>query len=1006
MTADTTVKSSAAKQNFGTQSTLTVSSAEHALVGFDRSAVTKALGSRLVRSARLELSMPSGSTYNGVQALVLPRPWTELGATWNCSKDTDATATGESCHVIDRWNMVRRDLTWDNPWKRIPRGGGGIAGTHSSGVVSFDITEDLQDQLGPEGANGSLAWIFLPTGTASTSFLSRESGTAARLIIEPIAITDFDGGTDQTAPLSFTVDSVPHGISALPGFSGGPDRPVAATQAPDGTVAQFLENEIIIHSDDATLLSTVKARLNATEISTSKGSIPGLPKVHLLTVDTSKGDPATLAPNLLSRAGGLRGRQLVSSDASLRLLAIVADEAVRGTPVQINWVTTSAGLSAHALATQTLTDGPAQSAAQFITSSANNYDWPYFGPGMHEINDAWEKIFVSGDTKNRVKVKILDKGFSSPMVDLSHTHTGCASASCENFFEPNDAPWHGTHVANSGFAEPGNGYGVAGPGWPVSDVTLAWTLPDWYTQVLTLIDDILGGYDIANYSTVIGVPYWAVAADAGGAMVGSDLFTSAARAAGTLIFAAAGNDGKNVDEMECFSVVEPISEVVAGIFGGDGIEIVEVCPFEETWWFPCENWGVNCVGATNHNNRSRWNDPNIGESNFGESIVYTAAGVVLASADPGNTTGAGNDNGTGSVSGTSFATPIVSGIAALTWAANPDLSAGEVEDCLSSSTGTDFVNASLAVSCADDAPANGYNPFIQIVAPADGSVFSGVGIGVNLRAETFDFEDGQSGLNITWSSDVEGVLGSTFSGQDFLYNTSTPGVKIITATVEDADQNLRSDTITISFEPTPPTVGIKMPISDGDEFIQDLPIDLWAVVTNRIVQSCGITWDAFDLHSSIWTNRPGCRLQETFGTPGLYVLRANYADAFGLGFADRHISVINDGKPHVKITSPLGLLVEGTSQLKATLDESTAVQLSATAVPLSSQFTYTWILNLDGFPTDDVLGTNQNEVWNTPEVTASCETIDGTLTVSAQDQLGEIDTDTIAVSVEDSCPVK
>jgi cytoskeletal protein CcmA (bactofilin family) len=1001
--ADTTVVASNATANFGTATTLEVAPGKQTLVEFDRSAIRSVVGQRLVKSAHLELTLEAGATNSGVEALAMRRRWSETGATWNCANDQDASASGESCKALDKWKMGRRDFTWDNPWERITRAGGEASpGSTTGGLVSFDVTDDLQEFLGPERANGGISWVLLPTGSGSTRLLAKESGVRARLVLELVAFTDFDAANadDSSAPLSFEVASIAHPFSSLPGIGGGTSRPVAATQSPEGRVAQFVANEIVIGTDDATLLSTVKARWNAIELGASPLQLPGFPTMHLLRVDPSLGDAATLVPNLLSRSSALRGKNKVSSLNALKVLAIAADETVRGTPVMINWVTTSDALSVTALNSETLIDGTpvgpdGSPGGSTISSSPNVYDWPHFGPGMHDITQAWEKIFFSKDDTWTIDVVIADRGYSH-LADLDF-NGGCFQ-DCSNDLE-SGKEWHGTHVANAGFGEPGNSYGAAGPGWPVSDVYLNWSHADWWTMTGDIAEFVIRGMDIVNYSQGIPVPYWA---NLLGGQVTLDIAeattTGAARALGTLIFASAGNDGVNVDEDWCYEVKEPISEIIGGLFGSDGWTIVTVCPWEKEWWWPCENDGVNCVAATKNSSRTLTN-----YSNYGKSIAYWGVGDILSAADPSNMADVGNN--CTDMSGTSFASPVISGIASLVWAANyGSMDAGDVEDCMSASTGTYFVNASNAVSCAKT-PSGGYDPYIEIVSPADGSSYGSAGIGVNLRAVAGDYEDGAATYDIAWSSDVEGPLGITGSGGDLFYSTASPGLRVITASTVDSDGNTRSDKITLSFMPAPPLVQIVLPEKNGDRVIQGLPVDMFAKVTNRFATLCGpFKWDAWHENNDYFFNHPECRRQDVFSLAGGYKLTAAYTDAQGSGAAFRTIEAYNDGKPHVKITSPLGFPDEASTHLLAVVSSGSTVALDAAAVPFGGQFDYTWIFTPVGGESS-VIGEMKTFDWPTSGL-QNCDYIRGTLTVSIADSMGNLASDTIDVKITAPCPPK
>src|SRR5690606_233002 len=121
--------------------------------------------------------------------------------------------------------------------------------------------------------------------------------------------------------------------------------------------------------------------------------------------------------------------------------------------------------------------------------------------------------------------------------------------------------------------------------------------------------------------------------DQGCSMLPSEAATLAFRETGMLLFAAAGNDGKNVDSEGC-------------TFG--------VC-WERTWVTPCENAGVICVGGLAANSKNKAGNSNYG----GEQVDIFAPFTLWLGPDPDAPT-----NTARAISGTSFSSPFTAGIAA------------------------------------------------------------------------------------------------------------------------------------------------------------------------------------------------------------------------------------------------------------------------------------------------------------------------------------------------------
>jgi hypothetical protein len=129
---------------------------------------------------------------------------------------------------------------------------------------------------------------------------------------------------------------------------------------------------------------------------------------------------------------------------------------------------------------------------------------------------------------------------------------------------------------------------------------------------------------------------------------------------------------------------------------------------------------VVVVGATDQN------DLKASFSNYGPLVDLVAPGVAIV------TTDRTSDTSYASVNGTSFATPIVAGLAALIWSEDPSLTPAQVEAILRStakdlgSAGVDNiygygrVNAAAALAAADTGSGGGDPPPVEQTIFADG----------------------------------------------------------------------------------------------------------------------------------------------------------------------------------------------------------------------------------------------------------------------------------------------
>ena len=207
--------------------------------------------------------------------------------------------------------------------------------------------------------------------------------------------------------------------------------------------------------------------------------------------------------------------------------------------------------------------------------------------------------------------------------------------------------------------------------------------------------------------------------------------------------------------------------------------------------------------------------------------TYSSYGDFVDLAAPGGgiwTTTVGG--GYGGFGGTSSSTPVAAGVAALVLAANPSLSADEVENVLESSSvdlgapgkdpyfGYGRVDASTAVAAAvtsgGSGPVDTVAPVVSITSPNGGAVSGVVTVAVNASDDT--------GVNRVQLY-ANGVLVSTDSSApySFAWDTGnvTGTVNLVAEAFDDAD-NSATSTVVVTVEDvvadsTPPTVSILSP---------------------------------------------------------------------------------------------------------------------------------------------------------------------------------------------------
>ncbi len=339
-----------------------------------------------------------------------------------------------------------------------------------------------------------------------------------------------------------------------------------------------------------------------------------------------------------------------------------------------------------------------------------------------EAMRAWQLLGGEDSLDHKVRVAVVDTGASLTHEDLAQVIN--AGSSVEVVYtrrgstvtrgtQPlrgdgytnggsviNETSGHGTHVSGIIAARSGSGHvlGVAsGAGTPFANQIAELIVIDAFTQYIqgsdgswhasASVEDIVFAMKYARDSgcEVVNMSLGFSSSDSELMALLEDLSFELLEKDDVVIVAAAGNDGKNEMNLPaaCDSVVGVISISDAS----------RVSSARETFRSPL--WMAGTTTRSYFSNYGSWCDL----SAPGESILSTMFS-------------GGTKNGYGYMSGTSMASPVVAGVAALVRAANPDLSARAVRDVLVDSavdlhmpkrddeTGYGAVNAGNAVELA------------------------------------------------------------------------------------------------------------------------------------------------------------------------------------------------------------------------------------------------------------------------------------------------------------------
>jgi hypothetical protein len=732
----------------------------------------------------------------------------------------------------------------------------------------------------------ALSLVGAPVGVTASFDPASVAGDASAMTLNvgpDTAEGDYDlnvravGNGEQTAELTLTVvelppttidvdPSVEPTVTTLPALPGGPPRPVAALIDEDGHRADFVSDELIVVTDDPLVLDAFLARWNGELLDSIDHAAAGLDleAMHLVRIDPSATAAADLPADLARLAPGERNDLRVSSQGAVSLLSAFAQEAVAGLEVAINWL----GVEDQFLDGESVESGNIPGGG-----SSNAFDWWQFSNDSTaeiRVTRAWQALEVADRLDNRVTIAVLDGGFEPnddfpPGWQAFSVYPGKAPTGVAGL----GTPWHGTAVVQAAAGVADNGFGAAGVAGPVADIITVYTSSDFFFSSAAVTLAVAEGADIINMSYRTVVP-----ATLTPSVLPFNAITLSARALGVLIFGSAGNEGVDVDAEDCF-----------------------VACWEEEWHTPCENGGVICVGGIK---RNRWRN---GSSNYGaeEVDIFAPFTVRVGPDDHGNDGNMARD-----VNGTSFSSPFTAGVAALIWAADPSLSANQVEGILMSTAHGSpdpkvprYVNAYGAVHEA----LGNLAPLLTITAPATGAEVGFGGLNaITFSGEAFDVEDLDGCCAITWTSDVDGLIGT---GTGFEYTFPTPGIRFIDVVATDSDGLIDLVKLVLLVQNDPPEVEILSP-QPGDDIFQDVPFVVQGHATdlnNAAGPPCtNYRWTSSKAGDPEAT---GCDAALTFTTLGSRTLTLTVTDNQGESGSDSvAIDVVAAPVEWVVITDP------------------------------------------------------------------------------------------------------
>lgn len=816
-----------------------------------------------------------------------------------------------------------------------------------AGTVMLATGTNFPDALaGAPAASHFDGPLILVTPTCATS---RVVSAVARLGAEQLVVLGGRGAVSDAAaaletcatavPPTFAVDTsvVPERAPLPPLQEGGPARQVARVEDEHGVGFDFAEGELVVITDDDAALHSVLARWGGTVLQSV--DLPDGRTTHLVGVDPALGPVDRLSDLSRQFDPDSRGHHRVSSPTGLGLLAVGAHEAVaKDAVVGLNALPVSSGYL-----DRVLTEAPTGDSVDGSTYSRNPADWSYMqggGPQDFGVVEAWRILALANRTDNRVTIGIVDGGFDTANPDYPDGVGGPGIRNPATCTGGRDCPWHGTATALAAGGRPDNRYGTVGSGGPVADLRLIHTNVDVISVIEALVVRASAGVRIINMS--FGMRFPATVSWVNGPL---EIVTAAMAEGNRLLFAAAGNDGEDVDHEHCF-----------------------LGCWEAAVHSPCENAGVVCVGGLAPASRVRAPNSNYGRDSCGNPFCQVRLWGPFVVYVGVNTDSAGNHNQV--AGGTSVTSPWVAGVAALVWAANPDLTSEQVLGILmDTSTRTSdnsvsrVVDARAAVlrAVGDNIP-----PQARFTSPANGARVP-YGVSTGLKGVGSDDEDGSPCCQLRYSTDrpdVDTLFSSSGTGA---YTPGTPGRRKLGIRATDS-RGATGPTSYIEIEAynAAPTATVTNP-NRGTLYVGvPYPFVGSAADVNEPDLGCAsLTWRVGA--ATVPGSAGVCRPRITFTTSGSSVVRATATDeqgTTGSGSVQVYADTLSSTAPPVVVIYHPEDQATYDAGAVMTVEGFVARHPDATS-PLTVQWTQT---NLSpGENQEPILLSNQLEFsWNCP----------------------------------------
>jgi hypothetical protein len=263
--------------------------------------------------------------------------------------------------------------------------------------------------------NGTFKTLNISSSKTFTLSAKNDAGQDSKSVEVKINVANIPPSTVQVdTALKPTFETIPS-------LEDGVPRPVATLTDKSGVQSDFVQNELLVTTDDQKAVNDLLARWDGTEVKVLTPPKQLQAKsVHLIRVNTSKADVSKLADDLKALDSTTRSDLKISNLDANKLLAVMAREARNGLQIGMNWVSQS-----QSIQTGSVNEAPA-GIVQFANGttapisgySSDVFNWNHFA--SNNSSNAYPQNFGVADAMAIMWYKLLD---SSRMKNWLHMVT-------------------------------------------------------------------------------------------------------------------------------------------------------------------------------------------------------------------------------------------------------------------------------------------------------------------------------------------------------------------------------------------------------------------------------------------------------------------------------------------------------------------------------------------------------------------------------------------------------